>query len=461
MNTRARDDGKPFRSPGARVVAPEPKKKVDLSQTPARVARIHIDGVSRTKDDFVSRLVKEAFSAATFQDLVFEAFNITGNLERLGIVKQCGVFLDTSPDGPTDYELTLNMEESRRVTGSLSTLIGTNEGSLLLGLKLPNTFGRAERVQLEYSHGSKNSGGQYLTFSKPFGSDLTSSFVAGVFQNHCNFPWSGYMEKDRGLFFEFTAPSAFGEHSLRWDGTWRDLRCLNRSTALPVRLQAGHTLKSALKHTFKIDSRDSAVLPNSGSLLKLTQELAGLGGDAQFLKHDLELQFNRRLWLDTVVQLGLAGGFIMPVTWVGRPKSELHVTDKFFLGGPLTLRGFNMRSAGPEADGNFLGANSYWQCGLHVYTPLPFRPGKNGFGELFRTHFFCNLGNAVDIKSPYLSRSTLRDLTEATRISYGVGLVLRLGGVARLELNYCFPYRFTGTDSINRGLQFGLGLSFL
>lgn len=41
----------------------------------------------------------------------------------------------------------------------------------------------------------------------------------------------------------------------------------------------------------------------------------------------------------------------------------------------------------------------YWSCGLHLFTPLPFRPGKGGFGELFRTHLFVNAGNVGDYKS--------------------------------------------------------------
>jgi len=44
-----------------------------------------------------------------------------------------------------------------------------------------------------------------------------------------------------------------------------------------------------------------------------------------------------------------------------------------------------------------LGANAYWSMAFHVYTPLPFRPGR-GFGDLFRTHFFANAGNCNNVK---------------------------------------------------------------
>lgn len=34
------------------------------------------------------------------------------------------------------------------------------------------------------------------------------------------------------------------------------------------------------------------MLPSRGSLFKFYQELAGLGGDVQFLKHEVETQWN-------------------------------------------------------------------------------------------------------------------------------------------------------------------------
>jgi outer membrane protein insertion porin family len=44
-----------------------------------------------------------------------------------------------------------------------------------------------------------------------------------------------------------------------------------------------------------------------------------------------------------------------------------------------------------------MGAEAYGLAGLHLYTPLPFRPGRGGFGDLFRTHFFVNAGNLTNI----------------------------------------------------------------
>lgn len=57
-----------------------------------------------------------------------------------------------------------------------------------------------------------------------------------------------------------------------------------------------------------------------------------------------------------------------------------------------------MRGCGPRDNGDSLGGNTYWASALHVYTPLPFRPAKEGFGDLFRFHGFINAGNVNDVR---------------------------------------------------------------
>lgn len=111
--------------------------------------------------------------------------------------------------------------------------------------------------------------------------------------------------------------------------------------------------------------------------------------------------------------------------------------------------------------GDYLGGEAYWAGGLHLYTPLPFRPGQGGFGELFRTHFFLNAGNLCNLNYGEGPRAHLRKLAECIRWSYGAGIVLRLGNIARLELNYCIPMGVQRGDRICDGVQFGAGIRFL
>lgn len=59
------------------------------------------------------------------------------------------------------------------------------------------------------------------------------------------------------------------------------------------------------------------------------------------------------------------------------------------------------------------------------------------------------------------TEKNLEVITKNIRLSTGLGLALRIGGIARLELNYCFPLWHAPTDVPVPGIQFGLGLNFL
>lgn len=52
--------------------------------------------------------------------------------------------------------------------GSINTMVGNNEASLLIGAKTPNIFGRGERLQFDYSYGHKNSSNINISAVKPF-----------------------------------------------------------------------------------------------------------------------------------------------------------------------------------------------------------------------------------------------------------------------------------------------------
>lgn len=91
-------------------------------------------------------------------------------LEKLGCFKNVGVFIDTSKGQDatsSGLEITFTVKELKRVLGGINTLVGNNEGSLVIGSNLPNTFGRGEKLQVEYTYGTKQSKGFNGMFVKP------------------------------------------------------------------------------------------------------------------------------------------------------------------------------------------------------------------------------------------------------------------------------------------------------
>jgi outer membrane protein insertion porin family len=60
-----------------------------------------------------------------------------------------------------------------------------------------------------------------------------------------------------------------------------------------VREQSGHSLKSSVKYTNIIDRRDHNNLPTKGGYLKTSGELAGLGGNVNFVRFNLDYQYTK------------------------------------------------------------------------------------------------------------------------------------------------------------------------
>lgn len=114
-------------------------------------------------------------------------------LLRLGIFRKVEVVIDTSQGEdalPNGLDVTFEVTELRRMTGSYNTMVGNNEGSMVsgaphhspqtssgpgdpqprtfqvLGVKLPNVFGRAEKVALQFSYGTKETS-YGVSFFKP------------------------------------------------------------------------------------------------------------------------------------------------------------------------------------------------------------------------------------------------------------------------------------------------------
>lgn len=66
----------------------------------ARVDKVHINGLSRTKDDIVKAQVKSLFAAQSIADVIKQSTVVMEKLESLGCFRNIGVTIDTSK-GPS------------------------------------------------------------------------------------------------------------------------------------------------------------------------------------------------------------------------------------------------------------------------------------------------------------------------------------------------------------------------
>uniref|UniRef100_A0A8C1R9E9 SAMM50 sorting and assembly machinery component n=1 Tax=Cyprinus carpio TaxID=7962 RepID=A0A8C1R9E9_CYPCA len=381
---------------------PEHEEKQEvLENKDVVVQHVHIGGLGRTKEDILTYEIADVFRAKNLIDVMKKSHEARQRLLRLGIFRNVEVVIDTAEGAdalPNGLDVTFEVKELRRMTGSYNTMVGNNEGSMVLGLKLPNVFGRAEKLTFQFSYGTKETS-YGLSFFKPQPGHFERNFSVNLYKVTGQFPWSSLRETDRGVSTE-------------------------------------NTQISSNKNLFTLSALKISLLPQQKCSL---------------------IRFHLLIFLVLqVLSTSLWGGMLLPLG--DKPSS---IADRFYLGGPTSVRGFSMYSIGPQSEGDYLGGEVYWAGGLHLYTPLPFRPGRGSFGELFRTHFFLNAGNLCNLNYGEGPRAHLSKLAECIRWSYGAGIVLRLGNIARLELNYCIPMGVRSGDRICDGVQFGAGIRFL
>ncbi|XP_028034929.1 sorting and assembly machinery component 50 homolog A [Bombyx mandarina] len=444
-----------FEEPVEMGEEPIPKPTIKLDGVRARVDRVHVDGLNRTKDDIIKNTIDDLFHATDFEDVIVRAHKVRRALDSMGCFRDIGVFIDVSSgpgSTPEGLEVTFQVKELSRVIGGINTTVSENEGNLVLGVKMPNIAGRGEKLQAEYSMGYRSTSNFNVTATKPYPhKPLVPIVSASVYQQTHEYPWSGYRLLDRGLLMDLAFKSSpTTKHNLQWEGLVRETAALSKTTSFKVRESSGPQMKSILRHIVTVDHRDDAIFPSQGSWVQFSSELAGLGGGVAHLKTELQAQQNYELIEDIVLQLSGAAGVL-------HDMFGTEIPDHFFLGGPTTLRGFQQRGVGPHSDGQATGGKVYWAAGAHVYAPLPFLRNKNGISSLFRSHFFVNAGCLAAPDNGL----TNWEWANSARVSCGAGVALRLGSVARLELNYCAPLKARTNDCTAHGLQFGLGVHFL
>lgn len=430
------------------------KQSVDLSVLHARVDRIHIGGLQRTHDDYVWRAVQNCFDATTFQELLLEVEQAKANLYELGIFKEINANVDVSRGESATkngYELTFTGTELRRITGSVGTEIGNNEGSVVTEMALPNLAGRGERFSVHGSYSNAKATDINVRLSKPFYHTALGHYKpeisVSIFKNTAPFPWYKYTTHDMGMLLDYSFQLGAGsvQHNLQYEYAVREIGSVGRQVPFSVREHCGPRLCSLLRHIWSYDRRDSSVLPSQGIHVRMTNEMCGLGGNVAYVKNTTHAEINVPLLAGISAQLCGRVGILQS----DKLAPTVPLSNLFTLGGPMTLRGFHMAGVGSHAEGVASGAQTFWAAGLHLWSPLPFNRSQF-LADHFRVHGFATLGN--------VNAWTV----DTARCSIGAGLAFRIGQRARIELNYCRPVWKQPNDAVQKeGFQFGIGYEFL
>jgi outer membrane protein insertion porin family len=423
------------------------------------VERIDIVGNTRTQD----KVIRREFRLAEGDPYSAEAVRTSKTrLTDLGYFQN--VDIATNPgSAPDKAVLTTNINE--KATGELSFGGGfsTDAGALIdVGLGERNLVGTGVNANINGVIAQRRSSISSSLTDPYF---LDRNLIAGIdiFYVQTNYLGTEPYDESRGGF-SLRLGYAFNEHLRQvWSYSLVDRNVFNvEAGASPFILnESGTTLLSQASQVVTLDYRDSKIYPHTGYIVEVGTDYAGLGGDARFVRGNvnaayyipLEREFGNPDW--GIKLAGSAGK--MALLAGGREE----IIDRFFLGGD-NLRGFETGGAGPHdtVSGDPLGGRFIWTQTTELRYPLPVSPdlGLNGrafvdVGALteasFRSATACQVSAA---QSCSISQSA------APRVGAGVGISWRTAfGLINVDLA---PFVIKQPGDQTQIFRFGFGTRF-
>ncbi|KAM7182961.1 mitochondrial outer membrane beta-barrel protein Tob55, variant 2 [Naviculisporaceae sp. PSN 640] len=470
----------------------------DYTLTPATLRSIEIHGARNTRrsllDHVFNPVIEEsAKGTTTIGELLAQLNQASNKLFRFDIFKEDSIRLSISdanqgqpglaPDIP-ELDVAISVKEKGRLFLNAGTDFGNAEGSAYTKAVVRNIFGGAETLAVNASTGTRTRSAYDASFSTPLNDNPYLRLAVEALRSSTHKPWASHEEHLTGGNLRLTWQTKGGDsHSLAYSGIWRQLTNLVAGASPTVRADAGDSLKSSITHTFIRDRRDpTSPLRQGGYLLRSVSELAGWGplkGDVSFLKSEIELSAAAPLALPGV---SVGGGFRMGMLYplgfgfgLGRSIQPSRINDRFLLGGPTDVRGFKLGGLGPHDGQDAIGGDVFAAGGVNMMLPLP----RTGPSSPLRIQVFANGGKLVAFKhkskakerigsAALDSRAVMEGMKTAVgelvdglpSVSAGVGLVYA-HDIARFELNFSLPIAARRGEEARKGLQVGVGVSFL
>ncbi|KAF9208009.1 hypothetical protein BGZ49_010040 [Haplosporangium sp. Z 27] len=429
----------------------------NVRHDPMKLHKITVRGVGKTRRSFLHRILQPAFEARSLHEVIGLSRQAVRRMERFGIFDDIKLQLD-SPSDPwlqdrkDMIDLGVWVKEGSRLVLKTGTEAGNAEASMYGSMTVKNLFGGAETLDTSMAFGTRTSSAFQFSLATPILADPDKWLSFNLFsQARNNTQWSSYEEELKGGSLKYTTLSPLGYHEFAYEGHWREVCRPADKASLSIREQCGHSLKSALTHLWVHDMRDEPLLPSTGHYLRVSQEYAGLGGDVEHLRQEVEAQVARSNDSGYIVSATAKSGYLHSLN-----GKNSKISDRFFLGGPMSVRGFKSFGLGPREGDDSLGGDAYMSAGISLFTPFPGLTSRDSF----KTHFFANAGTLVSVKPGQSAKKTVDDLMKAPSVSVGAGIVYRHPQV-RIELNFALPLMAAKTDALSRGWQLGLGISFL
>ena len=429
----------------------------------AYIRRVNVVGNTKTRDEVIRREVRQ-YEASWYDT---EKIRLSRErLERLGYFTDVSIETQPVTGSPDQADLVVTVKE--RPTGSIQLGAGYSSSdklTLSFGLSQDNIFGSGQSFSLNINTGEYDrtyaisSTDPYFTtsgISRTFyvshsmlqpkegqgGDYRVRSDTAGV---SFGVPFS---EKDTVNFGVGVERYGIAAGTTDLPPSYKDYIAYYGKSAIGLPLSVG----------WSRDSRDSALVPTSGSLHRVNAILSP-GGDMRYALATYKFQqffpLGKNLSLMFNVDAGYGKGLSCHKD--AAPGICFPFYKNFFVGGTGSIRGFEYGGIGPQEQDPVtntvysVGGNKMFNTNLELIAPFP---GAHN-DKTLRLFAFLDAGNVyADATSSYTPTSADRRI----RASAGFGLRW-VSPMGPLSLSYGHPFRKQPTDKLQK-FQFQMGTTF-
>ena len=327
------------------------------------VERIDIEGNTTTLD----RVIRRQFD--TVEGDPFNPRQIQRAAERIRALGFFAASEVNTREGSSPDRVIVDVNVEEQPTGSLnfgiSYGIGTGVGGTV-SLSESNFLGRGQYLRAQLGGGVNNVNTE-LTFAEPafMGRDVRLELSA--FQRTTTQAQAFYDTRVTGFSPSLAFPvSERGRMELSYRRSTDEVTNIT-GTPSPI-IVAGARDVSALGISYTYDSRNSGLNPRAGVILRLGQEIAGLGASSRYAKTTALIGGRTRVFNEAIgLSVELEGGYLKDFSGTSA------ITDRFFMGGDI-MRGYARNGIGPRdlnvANQDALGGNMFAVARFEAQFPL-------------------------------------------------------------------------------------------
>lgn len=392
------------------------------------IGRIDIVGNSKTRDKVIRREMAiqegELFSQTRIEDS-------KRKITRLGFFER--VEVNTKRVSQNNV-INIEVVVAERPTGTFQVGAGFSSlESFILNAQVSqnNMFGRGQTIGFQAQVSSIRTLFN-IQFSELYFMDSNWSFAFELY--NFDYLFQDFARRSRGGNLSFGYPIT---DELRTNLTYKledvDLRPGGRTGRNAQRVgnlfRGG--LTSSLQWGLSYDSRDDRMFPKNGTFSSARVEWADDNftfSEVEFVKYDMDSRWYFPLVWEFVLRLNAEVGLVQSTD----PSKPVPLFQRYFVGGPTTVRGFDRFSLGPSravardtsdpgtSGSEFnIGGNKRLQLTAEIEFPILTAIGIRGV-------FFADAGNAFDDGEPLTLALDVfsdagNDYTDVLRTSVGLG----------------------------------------